>query len=109
PRRSERPLHPALRREPRRRLERARARAARRQQDHPPVGGVRRRAPPPLPRPGSLVTLADAAAQADALADEGKEAELAQLRAQWDDELEGAARAADYRERAVAFRAIAQF
>jgi hypothetical protein len=53
--------------------------------------------------------LADAAAQADALAEEGKERELAALRAQWDDELEAAARSRDYRERAVAFRAIAQF
>lgn len=53
--------------------------------------------------------LADAAAQADALAEEGKERELATLRAQWDDELEAAARSRDYRERAVAYRAIAQF
>ena len=55
------------------------------------------------------MTLAEAAAQADGLAGEGKERELSQLRAQWDDELEAAARSADYRERAVAFRAIAQF
>lgn len=55
------------------------------------------------------MTLADAAAQADALAEEGKERELSQLRAQWDEELEMAARAGDYRERAVAFRAIGQF
>jgi HEAT repeat protein len=55
------------------------------------------------------VTLADAAAQADALAEDGKERELAQLRSQWDDELEAAARSRDYRERAVAYRAIAQF
>jgi HEAT repeat protein len=54
-------------------------------------------------------TLADAAAQADALAEEGKERELSQLRAQWDEELEASARAADFRERAVAFRAIGQF
>jgi hypothetical protein len=53
--------------------------------------------------------LGDAAAQADALADEGKERELAVLRSQWDDELEAAARSRDYRERAVAYRAIAQF
>jgi hypothetical protein len=53
--------------------------------------------------------LADAAAQADALAEEGKERELANLRAQWDEELEAAARSRDYRERAVAYRAIAQF
>ena len=56
-----------------------------------------------------MSSLADAAAQADALAEEGKERELATLRSQWDDELEAAARSRDYRERAVAFRAIAQF
>jgi uncharacterized protein (UPF0147 family) len=55
------------------------------------------------------VTLAEAAAQADALAEEGKERELSQLRAQWDEDLEMAARAADFRERAVAFRAVGQF
>jgi HEAT repeat protein len=53
--------------------------------------------------------LAEAAARADALAEDGAERELAQLRSQWDDELEAAARSADYRERAVAYRAIAQF
>ena len=53
--------------------------------------------------------LADAAAVADALAGEGKERELAQLRAQWDDELEASARGSDFRERAVAYRAIGQF
>lgn len=51
----------------------------------------------------------EAAAEADALAEEGKERELSQLRAQWDEELEMAARAADFRERAVAYRAIGQF
>jgi hypothetical protein len=55
------------------------------------------------------VTLAEAAAHADALAGEGKERELSQLRAQWDDELEAAARSADFRERAVAYRAVGQF
>jgi hypothetical protein len=55
------------------------------------------------------VTLAEAAVQADALAGEGKERDLAQLRAQWDDELEASARSADFRERAVAFRAVGQF
>jgi hypothetical protein len=55
------------------------------------------------------VTLAEAAVQADALAEEGKERELSQLRAHWDEELEAAARVADFRERAVAFRAIGQF
>lgn len=56
-----------------------------------------------------MTSLADAAAQADALADDGNERELSQLRAQWDEELESAARVADFRERAVAYRAIGQF
>jgi len=55
------------------------------------------------------LSLQDAAVEADALADEGKERELSQLRAQWDEDLEMAARAADFRERAVAYRAIGQF
>ena len=55
------------------------------------------------------MTLAEAAAQADELAQAGSERELATLRQQWDDELEGAARSADYRQRAVAYRAIGQF
>jgi HEAT repeat protein len=55
------------------------------------------------------VTLQEAAAQADALAQDGSERELADLRAKWGDELEAAARSADFRERAVAFRAIGQF
>ena len=55
------------------------------------------------------MTLAEAAAQADALAEQGAERELATLRTQWDDEVEGAARSQDFRERAVAYRAIAQF
>ena len=55
------------------------------------------------------MTLADAAAEADQFAEEGKERELSQLRSQWDEELESAARAADFRERAVAYRAIGQF
>jgi HEAT repeat protein len=55
------------------------------------------------------VTLAEAAAKADALAGEGSERDLASLRAEWDEELEAAARSSDYRERAVAFRAIGQF
>jgi HEAT repeat protein len=54
-------------------------------------------------------SLADAAAQADAFAEGGSERELSQLRAQWDDELEAQARAPDFRERAVAYRAIGQF
>jgi HEAT repeat protein len=55
------------------------------------------------------MTLAEAAAEADALAQAGDERSLARLRAEWDDELESAARAADYRVRAQAYRAIAQF
>jgi hypothetical protein len=53
--------------------------------------------------------LSEAAEQADGLAQQGAEQELAALRAKWDDELEAAARSQDYRERAVAYRAIAQF
>jgi HEAT repeat protein len=55
------------------------------------------------------LTLAEAAAQADGLAQQALERELAQLRSQWGDELEAAARSSDYRERAVAYRAIGQF
>ena len=55
------------------------------------------------------MTLIEAAAQADELAQSGAERELAALRQQWDDEVESAARSADYRERAVAYRAIGQF
>lgn len=55
------------------------------------------------------MTLAEAAAKADVLAQEGKAQELATLRQQWDDELEGNARDPDYRVRAVAYRAIGQF
>ena len=53
--------------------------------------------------------LADAAAEADALAEQGDERALADLRAKWEEELEHAARSQDFRERAVAYRAIAQF
>jgi HEAT repeats len=55
------------------------------------------------------VTLQEAAAQADSLAQQGDERGLATLRQQWDEELEHAARDADYRVRAQAYRAIAQF
>jgi HEAT repeat protein len=55
------------------------------------------------------VTLAEAAEQANALAAAGDQRGLAELRAQWDDELEAAARNHDYRVRGVAYRAIAQF
>ena len=55
------------------------------------------------------MTLAEAAEQANALAAAGDQRALAVLRAQWDDELEAAARSQDYRVRGVAYRAIAQF
>jgi HEAT repeat protein len=55
------------------------------------------------------VDLAEAAAQADELAQAGSERELADLRSQWDDELEASARSSDFRVRAKAFRAIGQF
>lgn len=54
-------------------------------------------------------TLAEAAAQGDALAQAGSERELADLRRLWDERLEDAARDTDFRARAVAFRAIGQF
>jgi len=55
------------------------------------------------------VTLAEAAAQAERLAEQGAETELARLRAAWAEEIEAAARSADYRQRAVAYRAVGQF
>ena len=55
------------------------------------------------------MTLAEAAAHADALAKDGDERALAVLRTQWDEEIEAGARDADYRVRAQAYRAIAQF
>jgi HEAT repeat protein len=55
------------------------------------------------------MSLAEAAVEANALADAGSERELAELRAKWDDELEGDARSQDFRVRAVAYRAIGQF
>jgi HEAT repeat protein len=55
------------------------------------------------------LTLAEAAAEADGFAQQGLERELAQLRSQWAEELESAVRSQDYRERAVAYRAIGQF
>jgi HEAT repeat protein len=55
------------------------------------------------------VTLAEAAARADELASAGDERGLATLRQEWGEELEHAARHADYRVRAQAYRAIAQF
>jgi len=56
------------------------------------------------------VTLEQAAAYAAELAQRGgTETELAALRREWSDEIEAAARHADYRARALAFRAVAQF
>jgi HEAT repeat protein len=55
------------------------------------------------------LTLAEAAVAADELAQRGAERDLAELRTQWADELEAAARSEDYQERAVAYRAIGQF
>jgi HEAT repeat protein len=55
------------------------------------------------------VNLVEAAAQAQELAERGAERELAQMRMQWADEVEGAARNADYRVRALAYRAVGQF
>jgi HEAT repeat protein len=55
------------------------------------------------------MTLAEAAAEAEALAESGSERELAALRSAWEDELESAARSDDYRERATAYRAVGQF
>jgi HEAT repeat protein len=55
------------------------------------------------------MTLAEAAARADELAVAGDERALATLRREWEDELEHAARNTDYRVRAQAYRAIAQF
>jgi hypothetical protein len=55
------------------------------------------------------MTLLEAATKADELAQSGAERELATLRQEWDDEVEAAARSADYRERTVAYRAIGLF
>jgi HEAT repeat protein len=56
-----------------------------------------------------LSELADAAAEADALAEQGDERALADLRSRWEEEVEHAARSQDFRERAIAYRAVAQF
>ena len=55
------------------------------------------------------MTLQEAAQQAEELAAAGDEKALATLRQQWGEELEHAARDQDYRVRAHAYRAIAQF
>src|SRR5213079_910255 len=92
---------------PRRRLVGAHPRAEANRPPIPALGALRR--PGNSLAPVGLLTLAEAAAQADDLAQQGSERELAQLRSQWDEELESAARSPDYRERAVAYRAIGQF
>jgi hypothetical protein len=48
-------------------------------------------------------------AQAEELWASGKQRELAELRARWDEELESQARSQDFRERAMAFRAVGMF
>ena len=55
------------------------------------------------------MSLAEAAAQAEELWATGKARELAELRATWDDQLEADARSQDFRERAMAFRAVGMF
>ena len=55
------------------------------------------------------MNLVEAAARADELAAAGDQKALATLRQEWDEELEHAARNPDYRVRAQAYRAIAQF
>ncbi len=55
------------------------------------------------------MNLSEAAARADSLAEAGDQTALAKLRAEWDEEVEHAARSGDYRLRAQAYRAIAQF
>ena len=55
------------------------------------------------------MNLAEAAARADELAAAGDQKGLATLRQEWDEELEHGARSPDYRIRAQAYRAIAQF
>ena len=55
------------------------------------------------------MNLAEAAAEANALAQRGEERALADLRARWGDEVEAAVRNPDYRVRALAYRAVGQF
>ncbi len=55
------------------------------------------------------MTLAEASAAAGALAERGAERELADLRARWADEVEASVRDADYRVRAIGYRAVGQF
>ena len=74
-----------------------------------PGARVRRPGAARIPSRLAALNLAEAAAQAQELADAGDERELANLRRHWEDEVEGAARNSDYRVRAVAYRAIGQF
>ena len=84
---------------------RPRAEAAR-----PPGAPVRRlRWPRPALAREQLMDLGQAAALADEYAKGGLERELATLRSEWADELEASCRSNDYRVRALAYRAIAQF
>jgi hypothetical protein len=55
------------------------------------------------------MTLAEAAARAEELWAGGSAQELAQLRAEWEEEVESQARSQDFRERAMAFRAVGMF
>jgi hypothetical protein len=55
------------------------------------------------------VNLQEAAARADELARGGDERALADLRREWEEEVEAAVRNQDYRVRAVAYRALGQF
>jgi HEAT repeat protein len=75
----------------------------------PAVRALRRPAPSLAQRRLGQLNLQEAAAEAQALAEQGSERDLADLRKQWADEIEGEARSTDYRERAVAYRAIGQF
>src|SRR5262249_13761748 len=90
-----------------RRLVCAHPRAEARRQAHPSGRALHRSGP--AVSHVTLVTLAEAAAEADALAQAGDQRALAQFRSQWDEEIEAGARDADYRVRAQAYRAIAQF
>jgi HEAT repeat protein len=55
------------------------------------------------------VTLSEAAARAEELAQAGEVRALADLRTEWDEEIESAARDPDYRVRVQAYRAVGQF
>jgi hypothetical protein len=55
------------------------------------------------------MTLQEAMAQAEELVAAGDERALSQLRAEWEEEVETQARSQDFRERAMAFRAIGMF